>query len=141
GLASAIIMASRGGGVRSIKAFFSPHTAYLKGNGIVIISLIFFTAIIFGYAHIASGVGWKIGKLTTATIAGAVLGWVYIKSGLASAIILHWCFNFLMGSFKYFDRALNASLTSLVEIVIVISALGIVLATSYKKYIGSVKPR
>lgn len=51
------------------------------------------SAVMFGLAHILSGIGWEIGKVTHATFVGLVLGLIYIKFGFQASIILHWFFN------------------------------------------------
>ncbi len=73
-------------------------------------STILFTIVVsglfFGAAHLGYGTTWEIGKLTTATIAGILLGWIYFRQGFPAAILLHWCFNFYSGSYVYFSCAL-----------------------------------
>lgn len=132
GLVSVIMMVAQGEGLRSVKALLFPSIGYQRRSEAFFIAfLIVFTAITFGYAHIASGIGWKIGKFTTATVAGVVLGWVYVKSGLLSAILLHWCFNFLMSSYRYLEKAINIPVLSVVEAIVVASAIGIIFALLY----------
>jgi len=61
------------------------------------------SALMFGFAHVLSGIGWKIGKATHATFMGIVLGLVYIKFGFQASVILHWFFN------NYFEAYSMAS--------------------------------
>jgi len=61
------------------------------------------SALMFGFAHVLSGIGWKIGKVTHATFVGIVLGLVYIKFGFQASVILHWFFN------NYFEAYSMAS--------------------------------
>jgi len=51
------------------------------------------SAVMFGLAHLLSGIGWEVGKVTHATFVGLVLGLIYIKFGFQASMILHWFFN------------------------------------------------
>ncbi|MEM2875925.1 MAG: CPBP family intramembrane glutamic endopeptidase, partial [Candidatus Bathyarchaeia archaeon] len=51
------------------------------------------SSVMFGSAHVLSGIGWEIGKVTHATLVGVVLGLMYMKFGFQASIILHWFFN------------------------------------------------
>jgi hypothetical protein len=51
------------------------------------IILILIVAVFFGLAHIISGEPWSGGKFAQATISGLILGWVYFRYGLISAIL------------------------------------------------------
>jgi len=73
---------------------------------------IILSGLFFGVAHITFGSSWEIGKLPTATIAGILLGVIYFKQGFPAAVILHWSFNFLSGSYIYFSCAMNQSFAS-----------------------------
>ena len=55
--------------------------------------MVIFTSIIFGLAHFNPGVSWEIGKITSAAVAGLVLGLSYILYGIQASIIMHWFFN------------------------------------------------
>jgi len=55
--------------------------------------MVIFTSIIFGLAHFNPGVSWEIGKITSATIAGLVIGLSYLVYGAQASIIMHWFFN------------------------------------------------
>ncbi|MEM3653284.1 MAG: CPBP family intramembrane glutamic endopeptidase [Candidatus Bathyarchaeia archaeon] len=80
---------------------------------------IIFTSIIFGIAHFISGVGWEIGKVSSATIAGIALGIVYVIYGAYASILIHWFFNYYLtvyeiaidlypGSFKFLIDLINS---------------------------------
>lgn len=49
---------------------------------------------VFGYAHITSGSTWEIGKVTTAAIAGFVMGLAFLIYGAYATILVHWFFNY-----------------------------------------------
>lgn len=57
---------------------------------------IIFTSIVFGIAHFISGIGWEIGKISSATLAGIVLGIVYVIYGAYASILIHWFFNYYL---------------------------------------------
>ncbi len=100
----------------SLKALWRPST-FLEEHSIhpseyrsLMYLIIVVSGIFFGVAHLAYGTTWGIGKLPTATIAGILLGWIYFKQGFPAAVLLHWSFNFLSGSYVYFACALTASI-------------------------------
>jgi hypothetical protein len=49
---------------------------------------------VFGYAHIATGSSWEIGKVTTAAVAGFVMGLAFLVYGAYASILVHWFFNY-----------------------------------------------
>lgn len=67
--------------------------------------LITISAILFGLAHIFFGGGWSYGKITQAMIGGWILGWLYCRYGLHTAILLHWSTNYFIFSYGYFSSA------------------------------------
>ncbi len=82
------------------------HTLWIPSKYIEnksIIFLIITSAVIFGLLHILSG--WDYGKMTQSTFAGLILGFVYYRYGLHSAIILHWSTNYFLTSYGLFTNA------------------------------------
>ena len=77
-------------------------TNYKKVLGIVIVVGIF-----FGAAHIISGSPWSAGKFTQAAISGVIIGWVYVRHGLAPAVLLHWATNYVIFSYIFFMSDTN----------------------------------
>ena len=75
----------------------------IKGISLGEWGVIVFTSIIFGLAHFNPGVSWEIGKITSATFAGFVLGFSYIAYGAHAAIIIHWFFNTYTKTFLLFS--------------------------------------
>jgi len=116
GFFAALTLASRGAGISSLKAFWHPGyhlRQFIGGNdkkpslgslyGIAILSGIF-----FGLAHLLYGSGqWELGKVTTAGLAGIVLGIFYIHYGFTGAVLLHWSFNYFVGSFTYLEQSVG----------------------------------
>ncbi len=60
------------------------------------------TAFLFGVAHYLGG--WEIGKISQATLTGAVFGVAYLYYGIQAPILLHWYFNYY---FTVFDLSLD----------------------------------
>ena len=77
-------------------------TDYKKTMAIIITVGIF-----FGAAHIISGTPWSLGKITQATIAGIIIGWVYVRYGLGPAILVHWGTNYFIYSYLFFISTLG----------------------------------
>lgn len=83
-------------------------TNYKKVIGLVIIVGIF-----FGVSHILSGTPWSVGKVAQASLGGMIIGWVYVRYGLAPAILLHWATNYFIFSYIFFISDINqTSLTN-----------------------------
>lgn len=63
-------------------------------------SIILITSLLFGVAHITSGIGWEIGKLTSTFVQGFVLAIVYVAYGFQAPILLHWFFNYYFYTYQ-----------------------------------------
>lgn len=61
-----------------------------KGEWIIIL----ITSITFGVAHVISGAGWEIGKVTSTFVQGFVFSIVYVAYGFQAPILTHWFFNY-----------------------------------------------
>lgn len=70
------------------------------------------TSLIFGAAHLVSGIGWEIGKITSTSLQGFVFGVVYLAYGVQAPILLHWFFNYYFYSYElgaqYFSSSFQA---------------------------------
>jgi hypothetical protein len=71
------------------------------------IILIIIVAIFFGLAHIISGEPWSSGKFAQASASGMILGWLYFRYGLISAILVHWATNYFVFSYVNFISQVN----------------------------------
>jgi hypothetical protein len=69
--------------------------------------LIVIVGIFFGAAHIISGSPWSSGKFAQATVSGVIIGWVYVRYGLAPAILIHWATNYFIFSYVFFMSDIN----------------------------------
>lgn len=70
-------------------------------------AIIITVGIFFGAAHIISGTPWSPGKITQATLAGIIIGWVYVRYGLGPAILVHWGTNYFVYSYLFFISTLG----------------------------------
>ena len=70
----------------------------------VVIVFLVLSSIIFGYSHFASGSGWGPGKISEAALAGLALGYLYIKYGLHTSILLHWSINYVGSVYSFFGQ-------------------------------------
>ncbi len=110
-----IVLLSQGRRLKSLKVLWHPSRTFeeLGLRRVDYISVIYFAIIVsslfFGAAHVIYDSSWEIGKVSTAAIAGVVIGWVYFKNGFPAAVLLHWSFNFFSGSYVYFSCALSSA--------------------------------
>ena len=120
----------------SIKFFFkslwNPYSnlhIYEKRKAI---ALIIGVGVFFGIAHVISGEPWTEGKILQASMGGIILGWVYFRYGLASAIILHWATNYFIYSYLFLISEINGisvqnatthSMIGTFEIILIISGI------------------
>ena len=103
------------------------------------IGIIIAVGLFFGLAHIITGEPWSEGKFTQATISGIIIGWVYYRYGLISAILVHWATNYFIYSYIFFISDLNQlsiqnvlshSMIETLEIILVVTGvLSIVMIT------------
>jgi CAAX prenyl protease-like protein len=97
----------------SIKHFFKSLWQPSKNLEITnykkVIVLILTVAVFFGAAHIISGSPWSTGKFTQATVAGAIIGWVYVRYGFAPAVLIHWATNYFIFSYVFFISEITQS--------------------------------
>ena len=95
----------------SIKFFFSvlwhPYNNLHIMQHKRAISIIIVVGLFFGLAHIISGEPWSEGEFAQATISGIIIGWVYYRYGLISAILVHWATNYFIYSYIFFLSDLN----------------------------------
>ena len=95
----------------SIKFFFTslwhPYNSLHIMQHRKVIGLIIVVGIFFGIAHIISGEPWSNGKFAQAALSGIIIGWVYYRYGLISAILVHWAANYFIYSHILFVSDLN----------------------------------
>ncbi|MGI0041013.1 MAG: CPBP family intramembrane glutamic endopeptidase, partial [Nitrosopumilaceae archaeon] len=95
----------------SIRSFFKslwhPSQNLEITNYKKVLGLVIAVGIFFGVAHIISGSPWSAGKFAQATISGIIIGWVYVRHGLAPAILLHWATNYVIFSYIFSMSDIN----------------------------------
>lgn len=88
-----------------------PTHKYVLGGDIPIewaqATLVVISATVFGFAHFE---GWGSWKVFPAGVAGVAFGYMFLKHGLASAIILHFSFDYLSMPLAIFDGSLSLQL-------------------------------
>ena len=120
----------------SIKFFFislwNPHANLYITSHWKVIAIIVSVGIFFGLAHIISGEPWSNGKFTQAAISGIIIGWVYYRYGLLSAILVHWATNYFIYAHILFvsdlnqisiQNAVSSSMISALEIILIVTGL------------------
>ena len=95
----------------SIKHFFksiwNPNRNLHIYDSRKILFLIVLVGIFFGLAHIIAGEPWSEGKFAQATVSGIILGWLYFRFGLITAILVHWGTNYFIFSYANFVSQIN----------------------------------
>ena len=120
----------------SVSSFF--HTLWhpYKNLHIVdkkkVILLIVLVGIFFGAAHIISGEPWSTGKFAQATISGIIIGWVYYRYGLITALLIHWATNYFIFSYVFaiseinsisVESAISHTMIGTLEIILVVTGI------------------
>ncbi len=89
-----------------IKCLWNPSTLDIH-NSKKAIFLIVFVGIIFGFAHVALGEPWSEGQFAQAAASGIILGWVYLRYGFVSSLLIHWATNYFIFSYAIYISQLN----------------------------------
>jgi len=63
--------------------------------------------VLFGFAHIAFGDSWSEGKFAQAAASGVILGWVYLRYGFVTSLLIHWATNYFIFSYATFISQIN----------------------------------
>lgn len=77
--------------------------------GAVEVALILISSVIFGFAHYE---GWGSWKVFPATVAGLAFGYMFMKHGLASAIMLHFSFDYLSMPMQVFEDSMGLTIVT-----------------------------
>jgi hypothetical protein len=70
----------------------------------VVIAFLVLSSLSFGYAHYASGVGWGPGKVSEAALSGLALGYLYVKYGFHTSVLLHFSINYVGSVYSFFGQ-------------------------------------
>ena len=118
-------------GKHFVRCIWNPQTLDVD-NGKKAFFLIIFVGIFFGFAHIALGEPWSEGKFAQATASGIILGWVYLRYGFVTSLLIHWATNYFIFSYANFvsqinfisiEAAFSHSLMSSLELLFLISGI------------------
>ncbi|TLY00020.1 MAG: CPBP family intramembrane metalloprotease [Thaumarchaeota archaeon] len=105
----ALVLGFRSSVKTGLKALWRP-SAILTGapgdlpNKVGLSIMVGISSILFGAAHYFSGAGWDVGKVSEATAAGVVLGYLYVRYGFHAAVLLHWGVNYFGSAFAFFGQ-------------------------------------
>ena len=120
----------------SIRSFF--HVLWNPYQNLHIVNnkkanlLIILDGILFGAAHIISGEPWSIGKFAQAAVSGIIIGWVYYRYGLITAILIHWATNYFIFSYVFavseinnisVENAISHTMINTLEIILVVTGI------------------
>ncbi len=135
GTLSVILLSVRGIRFNPLKVLWHPARYFSelgrKADTRIAYFSIFVSGALFGYAHIAFGAGWEIGKVTTSALAGIILGLIYFFYGFPGAVLLHWSFNYFLDSYYYFYEAIkDGGLSYFANFIVIIVGLASVLFLS-----------
>ncbi len=89
-----------------LKCLWNPGTLDIHDSKKAIF-LIVFVGVVFGFAHIAFGESWSEGKFAQAAASGIILGWVYLRYGFVTSLLIHWATNYFVFSYAHFISQLN----------------------------------
>jgi len=98
------------GGLRS-----KPHRYFVGGAfrmGRAEVALILASSVIFGFGHFAGG--WGAWKILPTTIGGFAFGYIFLKHGLASAIVMHFGVDYMSMPASVFESTAMDVLTVLI---------------------------
>jgi len=99
-------------------------------------AMVLITSVVFGYAHVISGIGWEAGKISSVFVQAFFLAIAYLVYGFEAPILLHWFFNYYMFFFDpdVISRFFPSAEPIFIILELIIMALGIVGWTSFAVY-------
>ncbi len=103
---------------------WNPYNRIDTKNTIVAITIVA-SALLFAISHVLFST-WSYGKISQAMLGGLILGWLYYRYGLHTAIILHWAVNSMLLTYTLFPSiGSNAigNITYIIEPLIIINAI------------------
>jgi hypothetical protein len=108
--------------------------------------MVVFTSLVFGLAHFSPGGSWELGKISSAAVAGLVIGLSYLVYGAQASIIMHWFFNvysdtYLLLSEVYPATAPVANIIIIISFILGIFGWIVVAALGYLKLVRAVQNR
>ncbi len=94
-----------------------PHRYLLGGGfkiGLVELALILISSALFGLAHYDSWGAWKI---FPAAVAGMAFGYLFLRHGLAAAVVLHFAFDYMSMPTMVFSESLGLTVVSAIGVL------------------------
>jgi len=87
--------------------------------------MVFVTSLFFGLAHLLSGIGWDVGKVTSTFFVGFVLALAYLAYGFQAPILLHWYFNYYFYTFELASDLYPSTFSMEVLVLFLNMAMGV----------------
>jgi len=108
--------------------------------------MVVFTSLVFGLAHFNPGISWELGKISSAAVAGLVIGLSYLVYGAQAPIIMHWFFNAYIDSYFllseiYPNAAPLANAVSIIILIMGVLGWAVVAALGYLNLVRAVQNR
>ena len=93
------------------------NAGWLRGISQAEWGIVLISATIFALAHILTGEGWGLGKLTITFMLGLVLGLIYLVYGITAPILMHWFHNYYLTILSISHELFNPPLTLFIEMI------------------------
>jgi hypothetical protein len=133
----AVLLMARGSAATLLRCLWRPSAAWdnKAGNAARPVAYVFLaiSSLLFGYAHYAANSGWDIGKISEAALGGLALGYVYIRYGFHTSVLLHWGIDYVGSVYSFLGQAVwgvpwtsaTGSLLDIVPSAVLIFVLGL----------------
>lgn len=103
-------------------SLWHPYSRVDVKNNIVVVTIVV-SALLFAISHVLFST-WEYGKVSQAMLGGVILGWLYYRYGLHTAIILHWAVNSMLLTYTLLPSMGDAtSITYIIEPLTIINAI------------------
>lgn len=134
---AAVLLVARGSLATALRCLWRPSAAWDSKIASPIRSVAYaflvISSLLFGYAHYAANSGWEIGKISEAALGGLALGYVYIRYGFHTGVLLHWSIDYVGSVYSFLGQAVwgvpwtssTGSLLDVVPGVLMIFVLGL----------------
>jgi len=104
----AVVLIARGSIATALRCLWRPSAAWDGGRRSVVKPVAYFflavSSLLFGYAHFAAGSGWSVGKISEAALGGLALGFLYVRYGFHTSLLLHWSIDYVGSIYSFFAQ-------------------------------------